>query len=95
MTKFFSQIAASINRHFNFEVLKAVLIASPGFLKDDFFTYLIKDATEQGNKQLLENRGKFMLVHSSSGFKHSLREVMQDPAVSQKLADVKAADETK
>ena len=95
MAKFFSQIAASINRHFNFEVLKAVLIASPGFLKDDFFSYLIKDATEQGNKQLLDNRQKFLLVHSSTGFKHALREVMQDPQVSQRLADVKAAGETR
>uniref|UniRef100_A0A2P2I0E1 Protein pelota homolog n=2 Tax=Hirondellea gigas TaxID=1518452 RepID=A0A2P2I0E1_9CRUS len=95
MLKFFEQIAASVYRHFNFDVLKAVIIASPGFLKDDFFSYLIKDATDQGHKQLLDNKGKFILVRASSGFKHALREVMQDPNVSQRLADVKAAGETR
>lgn len=95
MARFFEQIAASVNRHFNFEVLKAVIIASPGFLKDDFFSYLVKEATEQGNKTLLDNRGKFFLVRSSSGFKHALREVMQEPSVAQRLADVKAAGETR
>lgn len=36
-----------------------------------------------------------MLVHSSSGFKHSLKEVLQDPAVVNKMSDTKAAGEVK
>jgi stalled ribosome rescue protein Dom34 len=54
--KFYEQIAASVYRHLNFEVLKAVLVASPGFLREEFLNYLMKDATEKGNKQILENR---------------------------------------
>ncbi|KAJ8312933.1 hypothetical protein KUTeg_010306 [Tegillarca granosa] len=41
------------------------------------------------------NKGKFLLVHSSSGFKHSLKEVLQDPAIASKLADTKASSEIK
>lgn len=41
----------------------------------------------------MENRPKFVLIHSSSGHKHSLNEVMQDPAIQAKLADTKAARE--
>lgn len=34
-------------------------------------------------------------MHASSGFKHSLKEVLQDPAVIARLADTKAASEVK
>lgn len=44
---------------------------------------------------LLEHKSKFILVHASSGFKHSLREVLQDPAVLARLSDTKAASEVK
>lgn len=36
-----------------------------------------------------------MLVHASSGFKHSLKEVLQDSAVIAKMSDTKAASEVK
>lgn len=54
-------------------VVKSILVASPGFVKDQFIAYLFKEAVRQDNKILLENRPKFMLVHSSSGHKYSLK----------------------
>lgn len=54
-------------------VVKCILVASPGFVKDQFINYLFKEAVRQDNKTLLENRPKFMLVHSSSGHKYSLK----------------------
>lgn len=54
-------------------VVKCILVASPGFVKDQFIAYLFKEAVRQDNKILLENRPKFMLVHSSSGHKYSLK----------------------
>lgn len=54
-------------------MVKCILVASPGFVKDQFITYLYKEAVRQDNKVLLENRPKFMLVHSSSGHKYSLK----------------------
>ncbi|XP_045594434.1 protein pelota homolog [Procambarus clarkii] len=95
VAKFFDQVMAAIIRHLNFDVVKAVLIASPGFVKDQFFEYMMRNAVQTDNKLLLENKGKFVLVHSSSGFRHSLREVLEDPAVTARLADTKAAGETK
>lgn len=62
-----------ILRHVNFDVVKCILIASPGFVKDQFFDYMYQQAIKTDNKVLLENKGKFMLIHSSSGFKHSLK----------------------
>lgn len=76
-------------------MVKCVLIASPGFVKDQFFQYLIQQATKTDNKTILENRAKFVLCHASSGFKHSLREILADPLLQSRLADTKAGEEVK
>uniref|UniRef100_A0A8C4GK38 Protein pelota homolog n=1 Tax=Dicentrarchus labrax TaxID=13489 RepID=A0A8C4GK38_DICLA len=76
-------------------VVKCILVASPGFVKDQFITYLFKEAVRHDNKILLENRPKFMLVHSSSGHKYSLKEILSDPTVTNRLSDTKAAGEVK
>lgn len=93
--RFYDTVMASIIRHINFDIVKAVIIASPGFVKDQFFDYMLKTAIQTDNKLLLENKSKFLRVHSSSGFKHSLREVLEDSAVTARLADTKAAGETR
>jgi len=41
----------------------------------------------------MENKSKFMLIHCSSGHKHALQEVLQDPVVQNQLADTKYAQE--
>ncbi|CAG0912752.1 unnamed protein product [Notodromas monacha] len=93
--RFYDTVIQGILRHVNFEVVKCVLIASPGFVKDQFYEYMMQQAMKSDNKVLLDNRGKFLLVHSSSGFKHALKEVLMDPVVTMKLADTKAAGEVK
>ncbi len=70
-----------------------MIVASPGFLKDQFFEYLCQQATREEKRVLLENKGKFMLVHSSSGHKHALKEILADPMVMSKIANTKAAGE--
>ncbi|XP_023011677.1 pelota mRNA surveillance and ribosome rescue factor [Leptinotarsa decemlineata] len=95
LAKFYDNVMQSILRHVNFDVVKCVLIASPGFVRDQFCEYLFQTAVKTDNKLLLENKHKFMLVHTSSGFKHSLNEVLQDPAVINKISDTKASSEVK
>lgn len=63
----------AILRHINFDVVKCVILASPGFVRDQFYEYMFQAAVKSDIKVLLENKPKFMLVHSSSGFKHSLK----------------------
>ncbi|VEN50419.1 unnamed protein product [Callosobruchus maculatus] len=95
LLKFYDQVMQAILRHVNFDIVKCVLIASPGFVRDQFYEYMFQTAVKTDNKLLLENKSKFMLVHSSSGFKHSLKEVLQDPSVMNKISDTKAASEVK
>lgn len=95
LTKFYDAVLNGILRHVNFEIVKCVLIASPGFVKDQFYEYMFLQAVKTDIKILLDNKSKFMLIHSSSGFKHSLKEVLQDQAVIAKMSDTKAASEVK
>lgn len=95
LMKFYEAVMQGILRHVNFDVVKCLLIASPGFVKDQFFEYMFQQAVQSDLKVLLDNKSKFMLVHASSGFKHSLKEVLQDSAVVAKMSDTKAAGEVK
>ncbi|KAG5263070.1 hypothetical protein AALO_G00282190 [Alosa alosa] len=95
LERFYEAVMQGILRHINFDVVKCVLVGSPGFVKDQFITYLFKEAVRQDNKLLLENRPKFMTVHSSSGHKYSLKEILSDPTVTSRLSDTKAAGEVK
>jgi len=95
LNRFYDQIVQALLRHINFEIVKAVLIASPGFIRQQFFDYMYQQAVKTDNKLLFENKGKFLIVHSSSGYKHALKEVLQNPAVQVRLADTKATEEVR
>uniref|UniRef100_A0A915DTQ0 Protein pelota homolog n=1 Tax=Ditylenchus dipsaci TaxID=166011 RepID=A0A915DTQ0_9BILA len=95
LQQFFNAIATAFVRHVNLDQIKCVLVASPGFLKEQFFEYLMKYAEQEGLKHIIAQKNKFLLIHSSSGFKHALKEVLSDPAVSLKLSDTKAQAEVK
>ncbi|AWP17668.1 putative protein pelota -like isoform 5 [Scophthalmus maximus] len=95
LERFYEAVMQAILRHINFDVVKCFLVGSPGFVKDQFIAYLFREAVRQDNKLLLENRPKFMLVHSSSGHKYSLKEILSDPTVTSRLSDTKAAGEVK
>ncbi|VDM47617.1 unnamed protein product [Toxocara canis] len=95
LMRFLDAIAAAFIRHVNLKVVKCVLVASRGFLNEQFLNHLLEYADKQGNKQIAENRSKFLLVHSSSGYKHALNEVLADPAVANALSETKAQGEVK
>lgn len=95
VTRFFDQVMQAVVRHINFDIVKCVLVASPGFVKDQFYDYMFQEAVKTDNKLLIDNKPKFVTTHASSGFKHSLREVLQDPALTSRLSDTKAASEVK
>ena len=50
-------------------------------------------AVKQDIKVLLESKPKFLLVHSSSGHKQALKEVLSHPSVTVRLADTKVRGE--
>ena len=73
LQKFYDTVLQAILRHVNFEVTRCILLASPGFVKDHFFEYMMQWASKNDNRMLIDNKSKFLLIHASSGFKHSLK----------------------
>ncbi|OLY82942.1 Protein pelota-like protein [Smittium mucronatum] len=90
---FFDKVYNAILVHVDFQVVKAVIIGSPGFTKDQFMDHLWATAVRTDEKKLLENRKKFVVIHTSSGHKSALEEVMRDPTIKAKLSDTKASNE--
>ncbi|CAH8496746.1 unnamed protein product [Schistosoma guineensis] len=93
LSRFFEQIMQALERHIRFDIVKCIILASPGFLREQFFEFMIQTATRQEKRVFLENKSKFMLVHSSSGHKHALKEVLTDSVVMSKLVNTKATSE--
>ena len=61
--------------------LRAIVIASPGWVRDSVMDYIFKEATRTGNKPLLSVRNKFIKIHVNSPHVHSLTEVLKSPEV--------------
>lgn len=95
MTDFNEQILQAMLKHINFDMIKCILVASPGFVKDQFMEYLWSEASKRELKVILDNKQKFLTSHSSTGFKHSIREILSDPLIQPKLEDTKAVQEVK
>jgi len=93
--RFFDLVMQAILRHIRFDIVKCTIIASPGFVRDQFFEYVMQEAVKTDNKTILENKSKFITAHASSGFKHSLKEVLSNPSIAAKLEDTKALGELK
>ena len=92
LTKFYDAIYRAILTHVVFDEIKVCLIGSPGFQKDDFFKYLLAESVRRGDRPLIENKGKFVLCHSSSGHKHAIEEFFLDPSIMSRMTETKVRD---
>jgi len=61
--------------------LRAIVIASPGWVRDSVMDHIFKEAARTGNKPLLSARNKFIKIHVNSPHVHSLTEVLKSPEV--------------
>ncbi|KAL1977589.1 hypothetical protein VTN31DRAFT_448 [Thermomyces dupontii] len=76
------------------ETVRPILLASPGFVAAGFQKHMqtVAATSTPALKRLLPS---VVVVHSASGYLHSLSEVLQSPTVKTLLADTKYARETK
>ncbi|KAG6543433.1 hypothetical protein Mapa_015103 [Marchantia paleacea] len=95
LNKFFENVLQGVLRHVDFSIVKCLIIASPGFTKDQFYNYMMLEASRRELRNIIENKSKIVLAHSSSGYKHSLKEVLAEPAVMTQIKDTRAAKEVK
>lgn len=54
LSRFYESVMQAILRHINFDIVKCILIASPGFVKDQFFEFMMQQATKNDIK-VIEN----------------------------------------
>ncbi|CAK9436306.1 uncharacterized protein LODBEIA_P08640 [Lodderomyces beijingensis] len=105
MTSFFNMIIQAILRHFDFDKLKVVILASPGFLARTLYDRLIQECTNLQNstgssketkkfQSVIANKNKILVAHSSTGYLQGLEEVLSDPQSQKKLADTKFLEES-
>lgn len=96
VTRFFEAVLQAMMRHIDFDVVKCLLVASPGFVNDSFLTYVFSQAAKRSElKYLFEHRSKMIKARSTSGHKHALNEVLADPKVAMRLSNTKASKEVR
>uniref|UniRef100_A0A0E0DJH1 Protein pelota homolog n=1 Tax=Oryza meridionalis TaxID=40149 RepID=A0A0E0DJH1_9ORYZ len=93
LKKFFEHVLQAFLKHIDFEVVQCAVIASPGFTKDQFRDYMHLEAARRDLRLIIENKQRIVLAHAPSGYKHSLKEVLDSPSVMTLIKDTKAAQE--
>ena len=92
---FFQKILNNLVKQINFNNIKCVIVASPGFTKDEFGDFLT-DQVENNLKEygsIKNNINKFIYTHSSSGYKQSLEEILSKPEIKKLIKDTKCVED--
>ncbi|GIL62954.1 hypothetical protein Vafri_17101 [Volvox africanus] len=91
--RFLEHVFNAVVRHVDFSVVKCLVIAGPGFAKDQFKDYMDAEAVRREVRPLVENKDKVVLASASTAYKHSLKEVLSCPGIAARIKDTKAARE--
>ena len=95
MTKFFQHCYEAIARHVDFATIKVFIIASPAFLRDDFYQYMQLESQRLNDRIIIDHKHKFVLTHSSSAHKHALTELLASPQLQSRLDQTKSMEEVR
>lgn len=96
LVKFYGTLYDSFVRHIPYGSigLKAIVIASPGWVRDAVLEYMVGEATRRGDKVLQRAlKEKVLKVHVSSPHVHSLVEILKSPEIVSQLKETKFARE--
>ena len=94
MTNFFQKILDAITSNINFEIVKCVVVASPGFTKDQFGDFLVNNTSNNKHYEIIrKNLNKFTYVHSSTGYKQAIQEILAKPEILTQIKNTKASED--
>ncbi|KAF4746861.1 hypothetical protein FOZ62_019768, partial [Perkinsus olseni] len=69
LNKFYDQVYVAIKQHVDFDKVKCIVIAGPGFVRDDFIKYAREEATKKADSQMLNaTKNKFVSCHCSTAY---------------------------
>lgn len=95
LTRFFDKVLQAVVKHVNWELIKCLVIAGPGFAKDSFKAHIDSEAVRQDLKAFQTHKRNILVVAVSSAHKHSLKELMAAPGIASQIKDTKAAKEVR
>ncbi|KQK08685.1 protein PELOTA 1 [Brachypodium distachyon] len=90
---FFERVLEAFLSHVDFQVVRCVVVASPGFTKEQFHGYMLLEAERRGLRAVLQNKARIVLARAPSGYAHSLQEVLACPGVKALVKDTRLAQE--
>lgn len=92
MGRFYSTLYDAFLRHIPYGNvgLRAIVIASPGWVRDAVYDYMIEESGRRGDKNLQRTlKEKVVKVHISSPHVHSLTEVLKSPEVHRSFLNIR------
>jgi protein pelota len=96
LNSFFQKVLDTILKNVSFDIVKCVIVAGPGFTKDQFGNFLTDSVSNNKHYEIIQkNLNKFIYVHASNGYKQALQEVLGKPEVLSQIKNTKAADDIK
>ncbi|KAI4982598.1 hypothetical protein ZWY2020_023090 [Hordeum vulgare] len=91
---FFQRVLAAFVHHVDFGLVQCVVIASPGFTKEQFRDHMLLEAARRGDlRAITEHKARIVLAPATSGYPHSLKDVLAAPGVMSLVKDTRAAQE--
>ncbi|KAK3380509.1 hypothetical protein B0T24DRAFT_615635 [Lasiosphaeria ovina] len=94
MTAFYEKTLSTLLRAVDFSNSRPMLLASPGFVAQDFRAYMQSEGAKRADKRLQRIAKDAVVVHSSTGYVHSLNEILKSPEVQATMRDKKFTTET-
>ncbi|KAI1339359.1 hypothetical protein F5Y15DRAFT_86370 [Xylariaceae sp. FL0016] len=95
MKRFFEKALSTLLNNIDFSKPRPLLLASPGFVASDFKKYISNEGQRTGNKTMMAIAKEATVVHSSSGYLHSLNEILKSDQVLATMTDMKFSKETR
>ena len=77
-----------------FAKVKCAVIGSPGFVRENFYNYLKEIVDKKQSSFIKDFLSITITEHCSSGFKHSLEELLKSHQVTQKISAMSCSTET-
>lgn len=92
--KFYSMTANALISHVQIQTMKAIIIASPGFIHQEFVAYLSKNANKLGITNLF-SENKIIETNCSTGFPEDLEQIITQPEIASHVDQLKTVDQVK
>ncbi|KAG8424083.1 Translation factor pelota [Metarhizium acridum] len=88
LKRFFDKTLSSLLRAVDFSGSRPLLLASPGFVAQDFKEFIAKQGRDKSDKVLTAVSKQATVIHANSGHVYSLNEVLKSPEVIAKMKDM-------